>query len=86
MLDVRSLSAAYGIPTEKGWVTLLEKKLQENKSNYQVVNASISGETTDGGLRRLPDILARQNPKIVVIELGGNDGLRGYQLKTIRKA
>lgn len=73
-----SLSAAYGVPTEEAWVALLEDKLiQEGFPSWQVVNASISGETTDGGLRRLPDLLAKHGPDIVVIELGGNDGLRG---------
>lgn len=84
-----SLSAAYGIPVEEGWVNLLKNKLQtgsdaEKKSenplpakNYHVVNGSISGETTQGGLTRLPDALALHKPDIVLLELGANDGLRG---------
>ncbi|WP_166263770.1 arylesterase [Marinobacter caseinilyticus] len=75
-----SLSAAYGVATEQGWVQLLRNRLRsEGLANWTVINASISGETTDGGLRRLPELLARYTPDIVVIELGGNDGLRGFQ-------
>nr|WP_228141736.1 arylesterase [Marinobacter sp. X15-166B] len=73
-----SLSAAYGVPTEQAWVALLEDRLSEQGfPHWSVVNASISGETTDGGLRRLPALLERHSPSVVVIELGGNDGLRG---------
>lgn len=72
-----SLSAAYGIQQHEGWVALLQQRLALKKMNYQVVNASISGETTSGGLSRFADMLALQKPNIVVIELGGNDGLRG---------
>ncbi|MFC4258820.1 arylesterase [Marinobacter lacisalsi] len=80
-----SLSAAYGVETETAWVNLLRKRLDENNlDNWQVVNASISGETTDGGARRLPELLDRHQPDIVVIELGGNDGLRGFQPPVIR--
>ena len=78
-----SLSAAYGIPTEQGWVSLLQKQLDERKSPYQIINASISGETTDGGLRALPALLQRHQPDIVLLELGANDGLRGFPLSTI---
>lgn len=77
-----SLSAAYGIPQYEGWVALLQQRLnQQNLSqqqmNYQVINASISGETTSGGLSRFSNMLKLQKPSIVLIELGGNDGLRG---------
>lgn len=71
-----SLSAAYNIPTSSGWVSLLEKRLNE-QSNWQLVNASISGETTQGGLTRLPDLLRQHQPDLVLLELGANDGLRG---------
>lgn len=69
-----SLSAAYGIEQDEGWVTLLQERLGERA---QVVNASISGETTSGGRQRLADLLDQHSPDIVVLELGGNDGLRG---------
>ena len=69
-----SLSAAYGIPVEKGWVNLLVDKL-ENKT--EIVNGSISGETTQGGLTRLPSALSKHSPDLVLLELGANDGLRG---------
>jgi len=84
-----SLSAAYGIPIEQSWVTLLaqtlEKQFSKTNNNYQVRNASISGETTDGGLRSLPALLKKYQPEIVIIELGANDGLRGFPLKTIEQ-
>lgn len=84
-----SLSAAYGIPIEQSWVTLLAQTLEQQFSktniNYQVQNASISGETTDGGLRSLPALLKKYQPKVVIIELGANDGLRGFPLKTIEQ-
>ncbi|MEX0603103.1 MAG: arylesterase [Marinobacter sp.] len=74
-----SLSAAYGVETDQAWVALLEERLaDENLSGWTIVNASVSGETTDGGLRRLPDLLSRHAPEIVILELGGNDGLRGF--------
>ncbi|WP_417420218.1 arylesterase [Halomonas sp.] len=69
-----SLSAAYGLENDQGWVTLLEKRLSDQAT---VTNASISGETTSGGLQRFSDILTKQQPDIVLLELGGNDGLRG---------
>jgi acyl-CoA thioesterase I len=78
-----SISAAYGIPVEKGWVSLLEQRLVEHNYNYNVVNASIVGETTLGAQVRLPDLLKKHQPDIVVIELGGNDGLRGISLTEI---
>ncbi|GAA5315323.1 MAG: arylesterase [Candidatus Pelagadaptatus aseana] len=76
-----SLSAAYGIDPEQGWVALMEQRLNRKARPYQVVNASISGETSGGGLKRLPKLLDTHNPDIVIIELGANDGLRGYPLK-----
>lgn len=81
-----SLSAAHNIPLESGWVALLDKRLQEPGSHYRhaVVNASISGETTAGGLARLPALLAAHHPGLVVIELGSNDGLRGLPLAQVR--
>jgi acyl-CoA thioesterase I len=75
-----SLSAAYGIPQHEGWVALLQQRLSQQKINYQVVNASISGETTSGGLSRFGNMLNLQKPNIVLIELGGNDGLRGLSV------
>ncbi len=72
-----SLSSAYGIALDEGWVSLLQQRLVKQKSNYQVVNASITGETTSGGLSRFSDMLKTHKPNIVMIELGGNDGLRG---------
>ncbi len=77
-----SLSAAYGIPRERGWVALLRGRLKTR--GIQVVNASISGETTLGGLSRLPDALKRVEPDIVILELGANDGLRGLPLKQMK--
>ncbi|MBZ2169971.1 arylesterase [Marinobacter sp. F4216] len=74
-----SLSAAHGVPTERAWVQLLKKRLDDDGlPQWQVVNASIGGETTDGGARRLPGLLEEHDPDVVVIELGGNDGLRGF--------
>jgi len=72
-----SLSAAYGIPRESGWVSLLQQQLPQ----HRVVNASVSGETTAGGLTRLPSILAAHRPHLTIIELGANDGLRGLPLQ-----
>lgn len=76
-----SLSAGYGLPQNTGWVSLLEQKLKQKKLNYKVVNASISGETTTGGLYRIEKTLALHKPKIAIIELGANDGLRGLSLQ-----
>jgi len=72
-----SLSAAYGIPRNRGWVALLEERLKREQPDYIVVNASISGDTTDSGRARLKPLLQRYQPAVVVLELGGNDGLRG---------
>lgn len=79
-----SLSAAYGMEKHKGWVNLLQKRLQAENRQYHVINASITGDTTRGGRSRLPQILERETPAIVVIELGGNDGLRGFALSGTR--
>ncbi len=78
-----SLSAAYGIDVEKGWVTLLQQELKRNQLDYEVINASISGETSSGGKRRIDALLDKWQPRIVILELGGNDGLRGVPTKTI---
>ncbi len=75
-----SVSAEYGLRRDSGWVALLGKKLQDQKSNFEVVNASVSGDTTSGGLSRLPALLEQHKPAIVIIELGGNDALRGLPL------
>lgn len=76
-----SLSAAYGIPVEAGWVALLAHRLQPGlQPTYQVINASVSGETTAGGLTRLPKLLAAHRPFLTIVELGANDGLRGLPL------
>jgi len=77
-----SLSAEYGIPRGTGWVALLSAQLAKDKPQWQVINSSISGDTTAGGLARLPALLTQHSPKLVVIELGGNDALRGFSLKT----
>ncbi len=79
-----SLSAAYGLRPEQGWVALLGKRLRDQGYGYELVNASISGETTSGGVQRLPRALTLHKPGIVVIELGANDGLRGLQVETTR--
>lgn len=79
-----SLSAGYGIDIQQGWVSLLEHELKKNHS-IEVVNASVSGETTSGGNSRLPALLAEHEPDIVILELGGNDGLRGQPLKLLEK-
>jgi len=80
-----SISAGYGIRIEEGWVALLQSRLQTQGYGYRVVNASVSGETTAGGLARLPRALELHRPKIVIIELGGNDGLRGLPVEVIKK-
>ena len=78
-----SLSAAYGMPLSRGWVSLLEQRLNKSNRPWRVVNASISGDTTSGALKRLPTLLELHAPKVVIIELGGNDGLQGKPLDTI---
>jgi acyl-CoA thioesterase-1 len=79
-----SLSAGYGIDIQKGWVNLLEKEITD-KHAVQIINASVSGETSSGGNSRLPALLAEHEPDIVILELGGNDGLRGQPLKLLEK-
>ena len=80
-----SLSSAHHIAVESGWVHLLEQRLKASKDPRLVVNASISGETTSGGVQRLPKILADNKPALVVLELGANDGLRGLPIAEIRE-
>jgi acyl-CoA thioesterase-1 len=75
-----SISAEYGLPRDSGWVSLLQTRLSDDKLPVSVVNASISGETTAGGLTRLPGLLQQHKPAVLIIELGGNDGLRGLSL------
>ena len=77
-----SLSAEYGLKRGTGWVALLDKRLRDEGKSITVVNASISGDTTSGGLSRLPPLLTQHKPQMVLIELGGNDALRGLPLKT----
>ena len=79
-----SLSAGYGINPAQGWVALLQKRLQAQGYEYQVVNASVSGETSGGGLQRLPRALEMHKPAVVIVELGANDGLRGLSVPLTR--
>jgi len=80
-----SISAGYGLArVEQGWVALLQTRLKDQGYGYQVVNASVSGETTAGGLARLPRALTLHRPKIVILELGGNDGLRALPIAQMR--
>jgi acyl-CoA thioesterase-1 len=80
-----SLSASYGIAIEQGWVSLLQRRLDEQGYPYTVINASISGDTTYGALSRLDEILGETVPDVTIVELGGNDGLRGLPIAEIRK-
>lgn len=80
-----SLSAGYGMPPEATWVALMEERFQQNDHAITVVNASISGETSIGGLQRLPALLERHQPDIVLLELGANDGLRGFPVAGIQE-
>lgn len=81
-----SLSAGYGLDAQQGWVNLLQQRLnQQYPKQHKVINASVSGETTSGALARLPKLLQTYKPQIVVIELGGNDGLRGQPPQMIQK-
>jgi acyl-CoA thioesterase-1 len=80
-----SLSAGYGMDREQSWVALLEARLHKDGHAYRVFNSSISGDTTQGGLTRLPGLLERLQPRFVVIELGGNDGLRGLSPAITRR-
>ncbi|GAB2592786.1 arylesterase [Dyella jejuensis] len=79
-----SLSAAHNIPVEAGWVHLLEVRLHDMEPGWTVINASISGETSLSGRNRLPALLAQYHPRVVVIELGANDGLQGLSLANLR--
>src|SRR5580693_8542739 len=80
-----SISAGYGLPrVDQGWVALLQAKLKGQGYGYEVVNASVSGETTEGGLARLPRALSLHHPRIVILELGGNDGLRALPATAMR--
>jgi acyl-CoA thioesterase I len=79
-----SLSAAYGIAQARGWVALLEERLKREQLDYSVVNASISGDTSGGGLARIGPALERHRPAIVILALGGNDGLRGLPVAQMR--
>lgn len=80
-----SLSAAYGMAVEDGWVALLAEELAKEFPHYQVVNASVSGETTAGGLYRLPPLMQKWQPQVLVIELGANDALRGQDLRLTQR-
>ena len=79
-----SISAGYGIQREQGWVHLLQQQLQQAETAWNTINASISGETTGGGRARMGDLLRTHSPNVVLLELGGNDGLRGYPVNKIR--
>ncbi|CAN5179446.1 arylesterase [soil metagenome] len=80
-----SLSAEYGIARGSGWVPLLADRLQQRKFNASVVNASVSGDTSSGALARLPALLSQHHPDLVIVELGGNDALRGLPTSALRK-
>ena len=79
-----SLSAGYGLQANESWVSLLQARLNQQKLAYNVINASISGETTSGGLARFSEALATHKPSIVILELGANDGLRGLPINEMR--
>lgn len=80
-----SISAAYGMSLQEGWIALMDRRLADEDMPVEMINASISGETTDGGRRRLPALLEEHQPDLVIIELGGNDGLRGYPVARMRE-
>lgn len=80
-----SISAAFGLETRQGWVSLLAERLQREAPHWRVVNASVSGDTSAGGLARLPALLESHSPQLVLIELGGNDGLRGQPPAQLRQ-
>jgi acyl-CoA thioesterase-1 len=80
-----SLSAGYGLAPGQGWVALLQQRLKQEGYGHRVVNASISGETTDGGVARIDRALATHKPEIVIVELGGNDGLRGLPVSRVEE-
>ncbi len=77
-----SLSSAYGMPTKDGWVALLQKQLDEDNKNINIINASISGKTTSAGLSNLPKLLQKHQPRWLILALGANDALRGQNLKS----
>ncbi len=79
-----SLSAGYGLPTDKAWVSLLAERLKQQQIDYTVANASITGETTLGGVKRINATLSQHQPAIVLLALGGNDGLRGHSVEAMR--
>ena len=79
-----SLSSGYGLHIGESWVSMLEERLRAEGYVYEVVNASITGDTTSGGLARLPALLNAHEPSIIIVELGGNDGLRGQPVQTLR--
>ncbi len=79
-----SISAGYGIDIKKGWVALLQQKLDQEKKSYTIFNESISGDTTAGGLARIDSALKKHKPQLVLLELGANDGLRGLSLKEMK--
>ena len=79
-----SLSSGYGLRIDESWVSMLEERLRADGYGYEVVNASISGDPSSGGLARLPALLAMHDPSIVIVELGGNDGLRGQPVQSLR--
>jgi len=79
-----SLSAGYGMSKSVSWVGILERRWESSRPDVTLVNASISGETTHGALKRLPSVIERHQPDAVFVELGGNDGLRGFQITTVR--
>ena len=79
-----SLSAGYGIDVDQSWATLLQRRLEEQGYEHRVINASISGETTEGGVTRIDQALGNFSPDLIILELGGNDGLRGFPPARIR--
>jgi len=79
-----SISSAYGLAIEDGWVALLQDNLDKHEFNTKIVNASVTGDTTGNGLGRLPDLLSQYKPHMLIIELGGNDGLRGLSIKKLQ--
>jgi acyl-CoA thioesterase-1 len=80
-----SISVGFGLDTQGGWVALLQERLKQEGFDHQVVNASISGDTSSGGVARLPALLAEHQPQWVIVELGGNDGLRGQSLAQLQQ-